>query len=407
MLTPYELAHIADKSEQIAGKLHTYILREIVKRMVKRIGVDDYLFTSSDRWRIETLQASGMLYEDITKELSRYTGLIEAEIQAAMEEACITAIAYEAKVYQDAGLSTLPLWESPYLVRIMESNLRRTEQEVYNLTATTASEAQKLFINACDEAHTKVISGAVPLNQAVSEAVDKAIKEGGRIEYDSGHTDTVEVATARAVRTGVAQTSGDITIARMEEMDWDIILVSAHYGARTGDGGENPGNHLWWQGKYYSRTGKDDRFPPFSVTGYGTGEGLCGWNCRHSFGSGTGRPEDNPYTNIDSDKSKKIESAEKHQRELERKIRRTKQEFIARSEAVEGTDDQEEKAKLQQKVDAVAHKMELQGQEYREYCEAHDLRTQSERLQLTDFNRERQKQSIAAAKRYNREHKDK
>lgn len=39
-----------------------------------------------------------------------------------------------------------------------------------------------------------------------------------------------------------------------------------------------------WQGKVFCVSGKDTRYPPFyESTGYGTGAGLCGWNCRHNF----------------------------------------------------------------------------------------------------------------------------
>ena len=101
------------------------------------------------------------------------------------------------------------------------------------------------------------------------------MSDGVYVEYINKETgkkrrDTIETAVARSVRTGVAQATGDISLKRMEEMGWDLVLVSAHMGARTGDGGENPGNHAWWQGKIYSRSGKSKKFPPFSLTGYGT-----------------------------------------------------------------------------------------------------------------------------------------
>lgn len=37
------------------------------------------------------------------------------------------------------------------------------------------------------------------------------------------------------------------------------------------------------QGQVFSRSGHSRKYPPFERTGYGTGAGLCGWNCRHSF----------------------------------------------------------------------------------------------------------------------------
>ena len=43
--------------------------------------------------------------------------------------------------------------------------------------------------------------------------------------------------------------------------------------------------HAKWQGKINSRSGNDPKYPDFKKsTGYGTGAGLCGWNCRHTFG---------------------------------------------------------------------------------------------------------------------------
>ena len=102
------------------------------------------------------------------------------------------------------------------------------------MTRSTAEAAQRLFINECDFAYNKVMSGATSYSQAVREAVETVTSGGVYVDYPSGHRDTIEVATARAVRTGIAQAAGDISIKRMEEMDWDIILVSAHIGARTG-----------------------------------------------------------------------------------------------------------------------------------------------------------------------------
>ena len=263
MLSPEYLSKIAEGSEEIASQLHTYIIRQIIDRMMIRIGRgDDYLLTSSDAWRIQILQDSGYLLQDITAELAKYTKRQEKEIKVAMEEAGVKALEYDDKIYQAAGLSPMPLTQSPALIRLMERNYNATLGEWRNMTRSTAEAAQKLFLNECDFSYNKVMSGATSYSQAVREAVESIASGGVYADYPSGRRDTIEVATARAVRTGMAQAAGDISIKRMEEMDWDIILVSAHIGARTGDGAD-PGNHLWWQGQFYSRTGKRQAFPEF------------------------------------------------------------------------------------------------------------------------------------------------
>ena len=52
--------------------------------------------------------------------------------------------------------------------------------------------------------------------------------------------------------------------------------VTAHAGARP--------SHAEWQGRRYSLSGKSKEYPSLEeATGYGTGDGLKGWNCRHDF----------------------------------------------------------------------------------------------------------------------------
>lgn len=399
MLSPNYLQHVADGSEEIASQLHTYIIRQIIDRMMMRIGRgSDYLLTSSDRWRIHILQDAGYLLEDITAELSKVTKLQKKEIKAAMEEAGVKALEYDHSIYEAAGLSPIPLTQSPQLIRLMERNMNATMGEWENYTRTTAEASQRLFINECDNAYHLVSSGAVSYTQAVKEAVNNVVSGGVIVQYPSGHKDTIETATARAVRTGVAQATGDISIKRMEEMDWDIILVSAHIGARTGDGGQNPGNHLWWQGQFYSRTGKDKRFPPFSQTGYGTGQGLCGWNCRHSFGSGDGI--NNPYKDIQTADNYKVEQLEKRQRTIERRIRKSKREVMGMQEAVDKCKDEAAKFEMQIELNRKSYLLQRQNKAYNEFCKANDLRTQQERLQIARWNREQAAKSRAAAKRY-------
>lgn len=405
MLTPEYLRNIAEGAEEISSELHSYIIRRIVDRMMIRIGRgEEYLFTSADRWQIEIMQDSGALLEDIIPEIAKYTKREQKEIKAAMEEAGIKAVEQDDKIYEAAGLSPVPLLESPQLIRLMQRNYDATLGEWDNYTRTTADAAQRLFINSCDIAYHKVTSGAVSYTQAVREAVDEVVSGGVYVSYtdeETGrvHKDTIETATARAVRTGIGQATGDIVLKRMEEMGWDTILVSAHLGARTGDGGQNPGNHLWWQGQFYSRTGQDKRFPPFyASTGYGTGEGLCGWNCRHSFGSGDG--ENNPYKDIQTADNEKIEKLEQHQRALERRIRKTKRIVAGMQTAVEACQDPQAKAELQMQLDKKSFLLQRQNKAYNDFCKENELRPLADRLSIARWGREQAAKARGAARRY-------
>lgn len=399
MLSPDYLKRIAEGSEDIASSLHSYILNRIIEAIMIRLGRGEkYILTSSDRWRIQILQDAGYLLQDITQEIARYTKLQREEVAAAMEEAGVKAMAYDKAVYEAAGISTEALERSPALVLILQRDYEATMGEWSNMTRTTAEAAQSLFISECDNAYHKVISGAVSYTQAVREAVDTVAQNGVIVRYPTGHRDTIETATARAVRTGISQASGDISMQRMKEQEWDIILVSAHIGARTGDGGANPGNHLWWQGQFYSRTGQDKRFPPFSLTGYGTGEGLGGWNCRHSFGPGDG--VNNPYKDIETEDNVRLEKLEQRQRALERRIRKIKQMVMGLQTAVDTCKDDTLRMELQEELDQKSYLLQRQNRAYNDFCQSNGLRPLADRLRIAKWGREQAARARGAAKRY-------
>lgn len=370
--------------------------------MMARIGRgEDYILTNADAWRIRTLQESGELLEDILAELSRYTKREQQELLEAFEDAGITAMNYDDKIYKAAGLSPVPLEQSPAMIRLMERNMLTTMGEWKNFTRTTASAAQRLYIEQCDLAYNHVMTGAVGYTQAIKEAVNNVVSDGVTVVYPSGRKDTIETAVARSVRTGVAQATGDISLKRMEEMDWDLVLVSAHMGARTGDGGENSSNHSWFQGKIYSKSGKNKKYPPFSVTGYGTAIGLSGVNCRHSFSPSDG--EFNPYAELSAqDKAGKGRQYEKEQRQrtYERRIRKTKREVLGLQAGVDNAPNEKAKFALQQDLDRKSYLLQKQNAAYKDYCKQNDLRELQDRLMIAKWNRQNAAKARGAAKRY-------
>lgn len=399
MLTPDYLYRITEGAEDIASQLHANILQKIIERMMIRIGRgEDYLLTATDKWQIEVLQEAGYLLEDIQKELADKTKKQVKEIQEAMEDAGVQALQWDDKIYQAAGLSPVPLLQSPALTRLMQRNYEATTGEWRNFTRTTANEAQRLFINQMDDAYNMVTSGAVSYTEAVRDIINSVSDTGVKVNYPSGYKLSIEAATMMIVRTGISQAAAEVSLERMEEMDWDIILVSSHLGARVGDGGQNPGNHSWWQGKFYSRTGRDKRFPPFSETGYGTITGLCGVNCRHSFGTGDG--ENNPFEQYDSEENQKVYKIQQRQRTLERRIRDSKRKVQGLQTAVDNCQDEKLKFELQQKLDRKSYTLSQQNKAYKQYCKDNNLKEYAERLKVAKWDRQQAAKAAGAARRY-------
>ena len=401
MLSPDYLLRVSEGGEAIAETLHNEIIKKMVDRMSARLDRgDDYILTAYDKWQIEVLQDAGYLREDIVKELARHTGLMQNEIAEAMVDAGIKSLESDAEVYRAAGLSPAPLEQSPYLTRLMQRNYEATMGEWLNFTGTTADACQQSFIKACDTAYIMVSSGAVSYSEAFRDAINTIIESGTTVTYPSGHIDTIETATLRCIRTGVSQATAQITDARMDEMDWDIVLVSSHLGARM-TGGKDYTDHYWWQGKFYSKSGKDTRFPPFAVCGEGNVQGIHGANCRHSHGPGDG--EFNPYEHYDNEENRKEYELQQRQRLMERRIRESKRECIGLKQGIDSATTDTSKELLQKDYEKASDKLQKRNEAYNQFCEENDLKKLNERITIAQWDRKQAAQARAAARRREKE----
>ena len=405
MLDPEYIFHMAEGAEDISEQLHQAIINAIVGRLMARLAKGENYLTSTDRWNLKVLTDAGYLMEDIQREIAARTKLQMEEMRRIFEDAAIESFAWDMAVYQAAGLSPVPLAKSPQLIRLLQQDYIKTAGEWQNFTGTMADAAQQTFIRQCDEAYHLVTSGAMGYPQAVRRAIEAIAADGVTVQYtrwnergqlEVYHTDTIETATLRAVRTGARQACDAISDARMDEMDWDIVLASAHLGARTGDGGEDYTNHYWWQGKFYSRSGKDKRFPPWSDVGEGDVQGFGGPNCRHSKGPGDG--VHNPFEHFDSEENRKREMLDQRQRLLERRVRKTRREVMTLQEAIDKAPDDATRAELEAAHRKKALQLQRQEAEYDAFCKENDLRKLYDRLEVARYGPKQAKAAAEAAK---------
>ena len=278
MLTPDQLEALPRRFVQLWQQVEDDILQDIARRM-KSLGELDPL-TPTAIWQAWRLAETRAVRSNTVATLARYTGKSRAEIKRLLETAGAQTLAADDAVYTAAGLDPPPVNQSPALLNLLNAGYRQTCGTWQNLTATTANTVTGAFEDRLSRAWGLISTGAMDYNTAIRRAVDDLADTMPYITYPSGHTDTLEVAARRAVLTGVNQTCAKLQLARMEEMDCEFVEVTAHEGARP--------THAVWQGRVYHRGGAvvqdGERYEDFeTATGYGTGPGLCGWNCRHNF----------------------------------------------------------------------------------------------------------------------------
>lgn len=275
MLPPSYLDAMPDAFVQLAQQVEDEILQDVARRIGK-MGT----LTETADWQLWCYQQTEAVRENVVKLLAKYSGKSEATIRRLLKEAATEAMEREDAIYYHYNLEPTPFEESAALNNLLNAGARQTCGTWRNLTATTANTVSGAFERTLDVAWGKVATGAFDYKTAVKQAVDSLADEMPEITYPSGHTDSLEVAARRAVLTGVNQTAGKLQEARMDEMNVEFVETSAHGGARP--------SHAEWQGRRFHRGGAVDylgkHYPDFEqATGYGTGAGLCGWNCRHTF----------------------------------------------------------------------------------------------------------------------------
>lgn len=275
MLPPSTLDRLPDAFVQLWQQVEEQILQDVARRIGKMDAV-----TPTANWQLWRYQQTEALRNDVVKLLAKYTGKSESTIRRLLLQAATEAMEREDAIYYHYGKEPQPFEESAALNNLLDAGARQTCDTWQNLTATTANTVTGAFERTLDAAWLKVSTGAFDYKTAVKQAVDSLADDMPMVTYPSGHKDSIEVAARRAVLTGVNQTTGKLQVARADEMGVEFFETTAHGGARP--------SHAEWQGRRFHRGGAVDykgrHYPDFeAATGYGTGAGLCGWNCRHTF----------------------------------------------------------------------------------------------------------------------------
>ena len=301
---------------------------------------------------IKALRSHGIDLKEIEKAISETSGISEKKLKKLLEE-----VVEKNQRYYNEVITLADVTKPETLVNASDIDAikRQTLQEMRNITRTmafvvdagrTILKPQKALTWALDAALLQVQSGAVSYNTAISNAVKQLADSGLRmVDYESGRSDQVDVAARRAVMTGVNKINQKYAEQSTEYLETDLVETSAHIGARNI--GNVPENHEKWQGKWYRWSEKPQtstgEYPDFiETTGYGTGAGLGGWNCRHTFYPVVEGVSEATYSQADLDAMKgenrkfKFEGQEydgytatQEQRSIERTIRKLKREKTA------------------------------------------------------------------------------
>lgn len=331
--------------------------------MVKSMTEQGY---SADKIRTEVMKlmrADADYQKFVVENTKEYKAYIQSEIDATLEKAEKAGIMLAEEAGNMAFNNDLSMWEKAgadlkkpnTMSQLMVAFRAQTINELKNLTRTTgfrntpfsSTSIEHIYQKELDLALIKVASGGFSYDQAVNDSIHRLAQSGLRsIDYD-GRSYQLDTAARMSVRTGISQLSGRITEANILSTGVDLVITSQHMGARD--------EHVPWQNKVFSYSGKSKKYPDFrKETGYGTPGGIKGVNCTHDFYPfWEGRsiiPEDikEPAPVTVNGKEYTYYQATQKQRQMERNIRATKREIEAQKAI--GGDTKELQAKLRKQT---------------------------------------------------------
>jgi hypothetical protein len=280
-MTPTQLENLPNNLSKIYDKLEYDIMEEIAKsvKVASKLDYSEYL--------IERERMLGNSARDIKKMMAKSTELSTAEISNMVDRALKIDYNQPKDIYERKQIEFVPLSENKAVMQQAESIKIQTANEFINISNTSGfvqsqdgqvvfEELTDYYRGLMDETVLKISSGAFDYNRAMQIAVNKLTASGIRtIDYASGTTNKIEVATRRSAMTAITQLSTNISVMNAQRLGLNKYEVTAHPGARnTGTGYYN---HANWQGKVYTMQELEE------ICGYGQGGGLAGWNCRHTF----------------------------------------------------------------------------------------------------------------------------
>lgn len=426
-----------DGKEQRMVELYQQLSEFILKEAARFLITAGKITPTADRL-LQRLRLMGETQAEIEKKLQVLTGLSRKELRSLLQDAVLTSWEADAAPFREIGINLSDPLKNTAVIRIMDAQYKRSQGELQNLTRTTMDQTNIDLMNMLSEADMRVAAGVQSYSAAISDILDRYAHRGIYVDYPKTNTRrTLEAAVMCCVRTSMAQMAGQLTMEFVKEAGTNLIITSAHTGARFTDKDE-PANHMSWQGRIFYITDEDlarftevggkidsagkkaggtpntGNYPDFvKTTGYGTGEGALGWNCRHGIG-GYDERIGNPWRDkdgnlidgagnrIDSEESKQKYLNSQRLRAIERNIRATKRQLVTKEQLMKGATE-EERQRLQPEYDKLAYDLTQQNKKYNDFAKEHNLTPQYGRTKLADFGREQTKAANAGAKRYKKE----
>lgn len=322
--------------------IYSKIELELIEKIAEHFKINEE-FINSDYWYFEKLKELGGLNNETLKLLEKYTGKTRQELLEAMKDIGISSIPVDQlniATQKNALLNPETIINSTNIQNIIQYSYDEVEKSFLNLNKTIQEQVRKTYTDVITETYIKTNAGVCSYQEAILESLDKLGDKGISIltyQDKNGLVRNYDVVgtVRRDLLIATRGLAGKVNEEVIKESGNHVIRVTNHFGARTGDGGEDYTNHAWWQELQFfcwdydgKATEEEKKLPDFMKhCNYGDVQGIVGINCKHLFTVwyGSTKKEDLDFT---YDENKEQYEKTQQQRYLENGVRKWKRKQV-------------------------------------------------------------------------------
>lgn len=255
--------------------------QEIMQDVVRRIQKAGRITSTAD-WQLQRYMVLGHSTEEVEAIIRQAVGGDWADTFRLYDEVIEREYVRSKVMYEQVNAHFVPYEQNYELQQITNALIQQSNDELFNISKSLGfmvdmgggrkvfTPLSEIYNGYLDNAITMMASGAYDYNTLIRKVVGQMTASGLRtVDYASGHSNRVDVAVRRALLTGMGQLTGRISDMNGQALGTDKFEVDWHPGARP--------DHAIWQGRVWTKQQLID------VCGLGSGPGLLGWNCRHSY----------------------------------------------------------------------------------------------------------------------------
>lgn len=391
-MTVLEALNLATPLSDTYNSVETRLLVNIARQLTLN---DEHKLNEVSKWQIKQLARYGMLRNDAHKIIADGTRGIPDDVAEAVEQAIENTLAED-------GLSEI--WHNGSFSETAANvvkNYRKQARDVYNQVNTVMQyKAESTFVSAVNSVSDKwnaelrreqaelvnkqdflnilnsntaaVVSGMESRTNAVRSTIHEMAERGIPAFIDkAGREWSPEAYVNMDIRNTVKNTALEARFSTMDSLGQDVFEVSSHPGSRP--------KCRPWQGKLISRSGRTTEITdingkkykviPLSQTSFGEPDGLFGINCGHrpkGVSDGLFYKSEVEY---DDKEDKELYNKICRQRELERKVRKSKTE----ADMLEAAGDHEGAKEVRKQAAA-------QNKQLKAYCNDNGLMFRDDRV---------------------------